>query len=320
MIQRECDVNPLPPGTLTLALDAGQTGVRTLLIEGSQRTSTQFPGLKTDAKLFPQLATIISTAVNAMNAVNAPVSLSIGMTGLTAAQTKPAELLELLPAVVKRVSLAHDSITGFLGSMGTHQGTVTAVGTGVVTLAVGEIEMARVDGWGNLIGDAGSAYWIGRAGLDAGMRVYDGRIAHSTLISLLTDNFSHPEEAYIELQTSHDRVARIASFAQRVIELAQEDVVAREIVLEAGRELAVSAVTGARRVGLLETPAPRFSWAGNMMKAELLRDAFISSIAQAVPLAVFAEPVAEPIDGVALIEQLPEASHLRSVIHTASRM
>jgi N-acetylglucosamine kinase-like BadF-type ATPase len=179
--------------------------------------------------------------------------------------------------------------------------------------------MARIDGWGNLIGDAGSAYWIGRAGLDAGMRVYDGRIADSSLITLLNENFSHPEEAYIDLQTSHDRVARIASFAQQVIEHAQEDAVARAIVEEAGRELAISAVTGARRVGLLETAAPRFSWAGNMMKAELLKESFLAHIAEAVPHAEFAEPVAEPIDGVAAIDLLPEESPLRTVIHTAQR-
>jgi N-acetylglucosamine kinase-like BadF-type ATPase len=203
--------------------------------------------------------------------------------------------------------------------MGIENGTVTAVGTGVVTLAVGATEMARIDGWGNLIGDAGSAYWIGRAGLDAGMRVYDGRIADSSFISLLTENFSHPEEAYIELQTSHDRVARIASFAQQVIEHAQEDAVARAIVEEAGRELAISAVTGARRVGLLETSSPRFSWAGNMMKAQLLKESFQAHIAQAVPHAVFAEPKAEPIDGVAVMDFLAEDSPLRRVIHTAQR-
>lgn len=301
---------------LRLALDAGQTGVRTLLIRGDEKHTQQFPGLKTDSELFPQLATIISSA---LTGVTHPVSLSIGMTGLTASQSKPEELLGLLPTTVFRVSLAHDSITGFLGSMGVENGTVTAVGTGVVTLAVGETEMARIDGWGNLIGDAGSAYWIGRAGLDAGMRVYDGRIAESSLISLVADNFSHPEEAYIELQTSHDRVARIASFAQQVIEHAQADAVALAIVEEAGRELAISAVTGARRVGLLETESPRFSWAGNMMKAQLLKDSFLAHIAEAVPHAEFTEPLAEPIEGVAVMDLLPETSPLRAVIHTAQR-
>lgn len=309
-------MNSLGLGHVRLALDAGQTGVRTLLIYGENRTSQQHPGLKTDSGLFAQLAQVIGSS---LDGVTAPVSVMIGMTGLTSAHSDPQALLELLPSNVLSVSVAHDSITGFLGSMGTENGTVTAVGTGVVTLAVGATEMARIDGWGNLIGDAGSAYWIGRAGLDAGMRVYDGRITGSSLIALLTDNFSHPEEAYIELQTSNDRVSRIASFAQQVIEHAQEDDVALAIVEEAGRELAISAVTGARRVGLLDTASPRFSWAGNMMKAQLLKDSFVRNIQEAVPHAEFAEPVAEPIDGVALMEFLSEDSPLRSVIHTAQR-
>jgi N-acetylglucosamine kinase-like BadF-type ATPase len=309
-------VNPLPSTHITLALDAGQTGVRTLLIDGDSRSLQQFPGVKTDRELFPQLAEFITTS---LEGVNTPVSLSIGMTGLTAAQSKPAELLELLPVNVRDVSLAHDSITGFLGALGTQMGIVTAVGTGVVTLGVGETDMVRIDGWGNLIGDAGSAYWIGRAGLEAGMRVYDGRIPSSSLLSLLTENFSHPEEAYIELQTSNDRVARIASYARRVIELAEDDEEARRIVNAAGQELALSAVTAAQRVGLRDSDSPLFSWVGNVMKAEMLKDAFVSGVVNAVPQAQFVSPLAEPIEGVALMTSLPEASPLRASIHTASR-
>ena len=309
-------MNPLPSTHITLALDAGQTGVRTLLIDGDSRSLQQFPGVKTDRELFPQLAEFINTS---LEGVNTPVSLSIGMTGLTAAQSKPAELLELLPVNVRDVSLAHDSITGFLGALGTQIGVVTAVGTGVVTLGVGENDMVRIDGWGNLIGDAGSAYWIGRAGLEAGMRVYDGRIPSSGLLSLLTENFSHPEEAYIELQTSNDRVARIASYARRVIELAEDDEEARRIVNAAGQELALSAVTAAQRVGLRDSDSPLFSWVGNVMKAEMLKDAFVSAVVNAVPQAQFVSPLAEPIEGVALMTSLPEASPLRVSIHTASR-
>jgi N-acetylglucosamine kinase-like BadF-type ATPase len=217
------------------------------------------------------------------------------------------------------VFLAHDSITGFLGSMGVEQGTVTAVGTGVVTLAVGETEWARVDGWGNLIGDSGSAYWIGRAGLEAAMRAYDGRIPPTQLSALVTDNFTNPEEAYIELQTSDDRVSKIAALAKDIIALADSDSAARDIVESAGRELAHSAVTAARRTGLLETPAPRFSWAGNVMKAPALRNAFVQAITDAVPGADILEPFGEPIDGVALLPSVPDTSPIASVIHRAHR-
>lgn len=317
-------------GHITLALDAGQTGIRTLLQREGSRIDAHYPGLRTDTELFPQLATVI---VDALSGHTGTVTLSVGMTGLTAANSNPAELLALLPGQVDRVLLAHDSVTGFLGSIGLGEGVMTAVGTGVVTFGVGSSAVARVDGWGNLIGDAGSAYWIGRAGLESGMRAYDGRLESPALLSLVTDNFSHPEEAYIELQTSPNRVARIAEFARDVIEMAAVDAHAANIVRSASRELAVSAVAAARRVGLLEAvtndggdadksedgTGPRFSWTGNVMKSDLLRETFISEVSAAVPSAVLAPPAAEPVDGVALLDHVPHDSPLLSEIYSSSR-
>jgi len=299
-----------------LAIDAGQTGVRALFVRGESRQETAFSGLKTDRELFAQLAEVITAVL--VN-TEGPVTLAIGMTGLTVANSRPEALLALVPSTVQRVFLAHDSITGFLGSMGVEQGTVTAVGTGVVTLAVGATEWARVDGWGNLIGDSGSAYWIGRAGLEAAMRAYDGRIPPTQLSALVTDNFTNPEEAYIELQTSDDRVSKIAALAKDIIALADSDSAARDIVESAGRELAHSAVTAARRTGLLETPAPRFSWAGNVMKAPALRNAFVQAITDAVPGADILEPFGEPVDGVALLPSVRETSPIADVIYRVHR-
>ena len=319
MSAHETDAHPAPgagASNALLAIDAGQTGVRALVVRGDSRNVTSFAGLKTDRELFAQLAKIIDAVVAD---ITGPVTLAIGMTGLTVANSRPEALLALVSSSVQRVYLAHDSITGFLGSMGVEQGTVTAVGTGVVTLAVGKTDWARVDGWGNLIGDSGSAYWIGRAGLEAAMRAYDGRIPPTELSKLLHDNFSNPEEAYIELQTSDDRVAQIAALAKDIIALADTDSAARDIVEAAGRELAHSAVTAARRTGLLDAPSPRFSWAGNVMRASVLRNAFVQAITEALPGADIREPLGEPIDGVALLPAVSETSPIVSVIHRAHR-
>ena len=301
-------------GNSLLALDAGQTGIRSLLINQSGRFEREFPGLRTDLELFPQLARVIHDLVAQEQD---PITLAIGMTGLTKAHSQPRTLLDLLGGKVHEVYLAHDSITGFLGSIGVGQGVVTAAGTGVVTLAVGPQKVARVDGWGNLIGDAGSAYWIGRAGLEAGMKSYDGRIGPTDLTSILWDNFTHPEEAYIELQTDHNRVAKIASFAKQVIDMAESDSAARSIVENAGHELALSAVAAAHRAGLMEVANPRFSWAGNLMRAESLRQAFVQSITALSPSATVAQPLAEPIEGVALLPQIPSDSPLLELVYLA---
>ena len=299
-----------------LALDAGQTGIRTILINGDSRVEKHFDGLKTHIELFPQLTAVINAAL-----ADAPgeVTVALGMTGLTDSQSKPQELLDSLDSKANAMLLAHDSITGFLGSMGLNHGTVTAVGTGVVTLSVGEKEMARVDGWGNLIGDAGSAYWIGRTALEAGMRAYDGRGEKTALLDLLTNNFSHPENAYIELQTHPDKVAYIASFAKQVIELAETDAIAKSVVENAGAELAVSALAGARRTGNLDVAQPLFTWAGSVMKSELLRNSFGTAIKASAPNAILQQPIGEPIDGVALLPSVPSDSPLSAKIYSASR-
>lgn len=297
-----------------LALDAGQTGIRALMTTREKKSESEFAGLRTDMELFPQLATVI---LELLVHETEPVTLAIGMTGLTKSQSNPSALLELLGGSVKEIYLAHDSITGYLGSMGLSQGTVTAAGTGVVTLSVGPRGLARVDGWGNLIGDAGSAYWIGRAGLEAGMKSYDGRIGPTKLSEILWDNFTHPEEAYIELQTNHNRVATIASFAKQVIDLAASDLVAKGIVENAGRELALSAASAARKSGLAGELSPKFSWAGNLMRADALREAFIENLVSILPGASISSPIAEPIEGVALLPSIPAESPLLEVVYSS---
>jgi glucosamine kinase len=310
----------LPTNKALLAIDAGQTGIRSVLELDGKKITKDFDGLRTDLELFPQLAAVVSGALGAARiSKSEPVIVAIGMTGLTKTNSKPEQLLQILDEQVHSLYLAHDSVSGFLGSIGLVTGVMTAVGTGVVTMGVGATKCARVDGWGNLIGDAGSAYWIGRAGLEAGMKSFDGRAPKSALLEIVTKNFPNPEDAYIELQTDENRVSRIARFARAVIEAADTDAAAKEIVLQAARELALSAVTAARQTETDSEAAPRFSWAGNVMQAKLLREEFANEIKKSLPSAQVIEPIGQPIDGVALLSQIPSDSPLRELVFKANR-
>jgi glucosamine kinase len=310
----------LPTTNALLAIDAGQTGIRSVLELDGKKITKDFDGLRTDLDLFPQLAAAVSGALSAAGiSKSEPVIVAIGMTGLTKTNSKPEQLLQILDNQVHSLYLAHDSVSGFLGSIGLVTGVMTAVGTGVVTMGVGATKCARVDGWGNVIGDAGSAYWIGRAGLEAGMKSFDGRAPKSALLDIVRKNFPNPEDAYIELQTDENRVSRIASFARSVIEAADTDAAAKEIVLQAARELALSAVTAARLTATDTEAAPRFSWAGNVMQAKLLREEFANEIKKSLPSAQVIEPVGQPIDGVALLNQIPTDSPLRELVFIANR-
>jgi N-acetylglucosamine kinase-like BadF-type ATPase len=302
--------------TTLLSIDAGQTGVRALIQSKDHLRSIQFSGLRTDLALFPQLAEIVHAALAGLGQ---RVDLAVGMTGLTKEQSRPDELLGMLDQNIQSLFLAHDSVTGFLGSMGFEEGTVSAVGTGVVTLSVGQAGVSRVDGWGNLIGDAGSAFWLGRAGLEAAMKSHDGRISDTSLRLMLYENFSSPEDAYMDLQQDQGRVSRIALLAQTVLEMSEHDETARVLVNRASSELALSAVTAARRSGELDRENPKFSWSGGMMQNEVLRSGFMSEVVKLVPNAVFHPPLGEPILGVSLLPKIPETSALHESVHSATR-
>ncbi|MFG3341897.1 BadF/BadG/BcrA/BcrD ATPase family protein [Glycomyces sp. NPDC048151] len=298
--------------TATLAIDAGQTSVKVRL-QGAGRTADwSAPGVRTDGPLLPQLAAVVDRAVADGHAFE---RLALGVSGLESADTEAAALLARHGGL-RSVHIAHDSVTAFLGALGDGRGAVVASGTGVVTLAVGRNEVARVDGWGHLIGDAGSGFWIGRAGLDAVMRAHDGRGGPTALTGLVAADFPDIERAYLELQADPDRVRRTAGYARAVTAAAAEgDAVASAILAAAGRELALSAVAGLRRVG--EAERPRVRGIGGVFTAPPLAAAFTDAVQEALPGAEVAVGETDPLDGAQALPDVAPASALAARIAVA---
>ena len=311
----------------TLAIDAGQTGIRVMHVgasgasggtEASGSTILDYAGIRTDRELLPQL---VAVTEQFCAATSLPVdTIAAGVSGLTDSESQAAALLaEVAILGVTSVYLAHDSITGFLGSLGNELGAVVAAGTGVVTLGVGPLGLARVDGWGHIIGDAGSGYWIGRAALEAALRAHDGRGEATSLSSLLRQNFISPETAYIELQTNPDRVRFIASLAKEVAAHAEFDAIAERIIRTAGHELALSVATALRRAGTLAGQSPRVSWAGSLLTGHRLHAEFETALHRQVAGVIVTKPLGLPLDGVALLPSLTAENPLRTAVHVAVR-
>ncbi|MHC2999510.1 N-acetylglucosamine kinase [Microbacterium sp. HJ5] len=300
-----------------LAIDAGQSGMKVRMSTGSDAQDAVLPGIRTHEPLLPQLA---SAARLALDRFAAPVDvLAAGVSGLTSREADASALLSLIDDTgIDGVLLAHDSTTSFLGAMGDARGAVVASGTGVVTLAVGRERVARVDGWGHLMGDAGSGFWIGREALDAVMRDFDGRGPYTPLRRVAEARWPDLSEAYIELQSSEDRVSIVASFATAVAELAEGgDPVSRGILIRAGRELAHSAETALRRVGdgdELEVCA-----IGGVFGAPALRAAFESHVRESAIAARFVAPRGQGIDGVVALADLGSQHPLSADVWSAHR-
>jgi len=152
-----------------------------------------------------------------------------------------------LRGLARRVKVIPDVEAAFLGALGDHPGVLILAGTGSIVLGRNRRgRWARAGGLGPLLGDEGSAFWIGREWLRRSVGSSEG-LGRAR-----------------KLARSPHAVARIAALAPGVLRKARAGHRgAREIVAAAQRHLA----TLARRVvrGLrLREPVPVF-WAGSLM-------------------------------------------------------
>ncbi len=137
-------------------------------------------------------------------------------------------------------SIKSDGEIALYGALNGNDGILIIAGTGAIGLAKVKDEMKRCSGWGYLLGDEGSAYWIGKKLLEEFCRQSDGRSSKTRLYHTVLRHFAL-EDSYdlIPVITkTHDRTS-IASLAKLVFELAREkDQAALEIYEEAAKHLA----------------------------------------------------------------------------------
>ncbi|MCF3141814.1 N-acetylglucosamine kinase [Streptomyces platensis] len=128
---------------------------------------------------------------------------------------------------VRQIALAADAVTAYAGALGQRPGAVVAAGTGMIALGTDltpEGGWRRADGWGHLLGDCGGGAWIGRAGLEAALRAYDGRPGGSAALLARAEAVFGPVAGLPgALYPRPDRPAVLASFAPEVARCAAGD-------------------------------------------------------------------------------------------------
>jgi N-acetylglucosamine kinase-like BadF-type ATPase len=144
------------------------------------------------------------------------------------------------PAVV-----VNDALVALVAGVGGAPGVVIISGTGSIAYGRNaDDQAARAGGWGHILGDEGSGYWIGRRALRAVARAADGRGPATALTPRLLNHFavSRPSDLITEV---YDREVRHQSLAQlaRLVQQARDegDEVATQILEMAAHELVRSA-------------------------------------------------------------------------------
>ena len=149
-------------------------------------------------------------------------------------------------------------------------GIVIVSGTG--SIAYGrdaEGRASRAGGWGYLLGDEGSGYWIGRLALRAVVRHADGRGRITSLTPRLLNHFGVQKASELINAVYHEELSpgSIAALARYVQQSRDEgDMVASGILNRAADELMTAATAVMARLDLADK-AFTFVLAGGMFHA-----------------------------------------------------
>ncbi|MGW4496223.1 N-acetylglucosamine kinase [Streptomyces sp. NPDC004376] len=236
-----------------LAVDSGGSGVRVAVgVPGTDRTaeaSTREPVRTSERGIDPaHLMTQVAPLARTLAAEVGADRIAWAVVGAAGFASLGDALRAELPGALARelgvgtVALAADAVTAYVGALGPRPGAVLAAGTGLIAVGTDLTDWRRADGWGHLLGDCGGGAWIGRAGLEAALRAYDGRDGGSAaLLECATERFGAMTELPARIYPRSDRAAVLASFAPAVGECAAHDPIAAGILRAAARHLAESA-------------------------------------------------------------------------------
>lgn len=236
--------------------------------------------------------------------------IAFGFFGLPAYGEDGATLaaLDALPSPAlpaARYRCGNDMVCSWAGSLGCEDGISVIAGTG--SMAYGEYagRQARCGGWGELIGDEGSAYWIARGGMNLFSRMSDGREPRGALYRLVRERLGLANDLFLCARIYGARADRRDAFAQfaRLVHEAAEagDTAAGAIFARGARELVDCVLAVRRALGAPDAAVLPVSHSGGVFNnAASMVAAFRAGLAASSARFEYRAPQFPPAVGAAL--------------------
>lgn len=311
-----------------LGIDAGKTGTRAIVVTEGRRSGTATgPGFENVAAT-GALARIHEALQHTLSGLpevgDGYDGVCLGLTGVLTPGAHATRVLDLLVdlAPARRAVVTSDVVTSYCGALGLRPGAVVAAGTGSIALAVGpDGTLARVDGWGYLLDDGGSAFEIGRAGLRSALRASDGRGGSAALLAAALARYGGTDAITDAVYGADNPPSVVADFARSVTEVAQaDDPTALTLLHDAGVALAISVATAARRAFKRPRPIP-VSWCGGVFRAgPLVTTAFHRTLADELEDARPEPPAGDALDGAVLLARTTQPTGVDELLLVADRV
>ena len=216
------------------------------------------------------LATLTRKAIAAADRFPPAGVVCCALAGAGRAQERDAVQAELeREQVARRVMIITDAEAALVDAFGDGPGLLLIAGTGSIAWGrTADGRVARVGGWGAMLGDEGSGYALGRGALRGVAAAEDGRAPATILRAavLTRAGLDEPEELIRWAAQANKR--DIGAIGTDVLAAAAAgDTLAQTLLEEAAAELAQHVEVLARQLGPWSEPPP-LALAGGLLRAD----------------------------------------------------
>ncbi len=243
-----------------IGIDAGGTKTVGLLadLDGNVLRQARAGGANLLAHGELEVEKSLFQVIDALEAPTPPAAVCLGIAGAAGEEEQ-----QLLRQVLRRfglrqpIRIVNDAFVALVAGAPAGVGIVVVAGTGSIAYGVDPAgTSARSGGWGYLLGDEGSAFWLGHAAVRQGIRAADGRGPATTLYERIcaevgVDVPSGLVQWFYDQELSRYRVAQLARIVQSAAD--EGDEAARSLLDQAAQHLARAARAVAKRLHYPET-------------------------------------------------------------------
>ena len=286
-----------------LGIDAGGTRTVCLLADedGAPLAEARGPGANLQSAGELEVEKVLHDLIDRVQGAGPPPAVvCLGMAGVDRA--RDADIVRgILQRIGQRarIVVVNDALIALEAGVPGRPGTVVIAGTG--SIAYGRDGLgrgARAGGWGYVLGDEGSGYWLGRLALRAVVRAADGRGEPTALTERVLAHYGvkEPRDLVREIYEGGTKPSAIAALAREVgAAAAAGDRVAAHLVSVAAKELAGAVLSVARRLSIESETVVLAG--GTLLGLELLRRHLTEELAACLPSTPVVPLAVEPAQG-----------------------
>lgn len=209
--------------------------------------------------------------------------------------------LDLAPII----EIDHDCRIALEGGLTSRPGIVLIAGTGSSCFGMNKNgQRWRSGGWGSLIDDDGSGYWLGIQAMRAAVRDYDGRGEGTLLSDLVMKHLSLQTMNEIMYKIYGVKITRkeIASMAKIVLSAAERGDQISQKIIEEGIHLLTNSIQSVAKKLSINGSNFEIALTGGMMKAkDIFRDPLIHSIRKRMPFSKITMAELPPVVGAGML-------------------